>query len=143
MDYCFECVPDPYKQVKCLKCDTNFDISTDKLTCQCRWTIISGICQDFNSLNLNDCRNAQINNGLVQCNFCSSIHFKVVENNLCVCQTGYNDLDGDGICLETCGDGLIFQNDCDDGNTNSNDGCSSTCLKEPGFNCNKNQPTYC
>ena len=37
----------------------------------------------------------------------------------------------------------MFDAECDDGNTNSNDGCSSTCTKEPGFSCNTNQPTFC
>jgi fibro-slime domain-containing protein len=36
----------------------------------------------------------------------------------------------------TCGDGILTGTEqCDDGNTNSGDGCSSTCQVEPGFNC--------
>ena len=84
-----------------------------------------------------------MNNSIAQCNFCSSILFKVVQNNLCVCKPGYDDLDGDGICLETCGDGLIFHHECDDGNTIPKDGCSSACTKESGFDCDANQPTVC
>ena len=36
----------------------------------------------------------------------------------------------------TCGDGIVAGNEqCDDGNTNSDDGCSSTCTVEPGYTC--------
>jgi cysteine-rich repeat protein len=39
-------------------------------------------------------------------------------------------------CYETCGDGLHAGGlDCDDGNTSSGDGCSSTCTVEVGYNC--------
>ncbi len=35
-----------------------------------------------------------------------------------------------------CGDGILGPGEsCDDGNTLSNDGCSSTCLTEPGWDC--------
>jgi fibro-slime domain-containing protein len=38
--------------------------------------------------------------------------------------------------VNTCGDGIVAGNEeCDDGNTTSNDGCSSTCAVEPGFTC--------
>ena len=37
-------------------------------------------------------------------------------------------------CVEICGDGLDFGNlECDDGNTDDKDGCSSTCEVEYGF----------
>ncbi|HVZ71600.1 MAG TPA: DUF4215 domain-containing protein [Polyangia bacterium] len=50
--------------------------------------------------------------------------------------------DGGGACVTACGDGLLLPADiaagqeCDDGNTVSGDGCSSTCKKEVGFTCN-------
>lgn len=39
-------------------------------------------------------------------------------------------------CSTACGDGNIDSGEeCDDGNHNDNDGCSSKCTKEDGFNC--------
>ena len=41
-----------------------------------------------------------------------------------------------GACQGICGDGIVFPGEaCDDGNTRNGDGCSSTCTKEPGFDC--------
>ncbi|HEU4730757.1 MAG TPA: DUF4215 domain-containing protein [Kofleriaceae bacterium] len=47
-----------------------------------------------------------------------------------------------GSCTAVCGDGLKFPGeDCDDGNTRNGDGCSSTCTKETGWQCDAiNQP---
>jgi fibro-slime domain-containing protein len=51
---------------------------------------------------------------------------------------------GGGACATACGDGLIVaadkvpgpnQQQCDDGNTISGDGCSSDCKIEPGYEC--------
>lgn len=35
-----------------------------------------------------------------------------------------------GVCVETCGDGDNYNMECDDGNLNNGDGCSSTCTIE-------------
>jgi formylglycine-generating enzyme len=52
----------------------------------------------------------------------------------CTCKSGFS---GDGVtCSPTCGDGTLAGNQaCDDGNTNSGDGCSSTCTIETGWRC--------
>lgn len=44
-----------------------------------------------------------------------------------------------------CGDGLVIAPEaCDDGNKESSDGCSSACIYESGFTCNRySQPTVC
>ena len=40
------------------------------------------------------------------------------------------------VCSEICGDGLVLgQLQCDDGNTNDGDGCSSSCELEHGWEC--------
>lgn len=51
--------------------------------------------------------------------------------------------------IELCGDGIIqtpnsldLNEECDDGNTNDADGCSSSCFVENGFNC-FGQPSVC
>ena len=38
-------------------------------------------------------------------------------------------------CIETCGDGRKFYDECDDGNTVSGDGCNSLCQLEQGWTC--------
>jgi fibro-slime domain-containing protein len=45
-----------------------------------------------------------------------------------------------GACVSACGDGIIIPGDieeCDDGNTKDDDGCSSTCTVEDGWTCNR------
>ncbi|MDP2339482.1 MAG: hypothetical protein Q8O67_00880 [Deltaproteobacteria bacterium] len=51
--------------------------------------------------------------------------------------------DGSGQCAGVCGDGAIDGSEtCDDTNTTSADGCSSSCLVEAGFTC-VGQPSVC
>ena len=41
-------------------------------------------------------------------------------------------------CFSLCGNGVIDRStneQCDDANTNPNDGCSPSCQIEPGFSC--------
>eukprot|EP00960_Hanusia_phi_P060246 764445-Hanusia_phi.AAC.1 len=51
---------------------------------------------------------------------------------------------GNEIILYACGDGLITValEDCDDGNTDSEDGCSNKCSVEHGYSCN-GTPSFC
>jgi len=45
---------------------------------------------------------------------------------------------------QVCGDGVIEGNEqCDDGNAVSGDGCSSTCQVELGWTCNEDSPSNC
>lgn len=50
------------------------------------------------------------------------------------CQVGYSP-DASGTCQEICGDGRLYVLPCDDGNTVSGDGCSSTCSIEANYTC--------
>lgn len=48
-----------------------------------------------------------------------------------------------GLCLSSCGNSKVQTGEeCDDGNRNNDDGCSSTCQKEPGFSCT-GEPSVC
>lgn len=38
-------------------------------------------------------------------------------------------------CEDICGDGIIINKQCDDGNTISGDGCSNICVIEYGYAC--------
>ncbi|TNV85330.1 hypothetical protein FGO68_gene7304 [Halteria grandinella] len=48
-------------------------------------------------------------------------------------------------CKEVCGDGIVRNLACDDGNSEPNDGCSPTCTIEIGWNCTTtgNNPSLC
>ncbi len=47
----------------------------------------------------------------------------------------------DNGCTSSCGDGLIIgEEQCDDGNGISGDGCSETCQQEPGYVCEQAPP---
>ena len=65
-----------------------------------------------------------------------------------ICDGLDNDCDGqvdEGNVCAVCGDGLIqvqAGEECDDNNTSNGDGCSSTCLVEPGYVCD-GQPSVC
>jgi cysteine-rich repeat protein len=52
------------------------------------------------------------------------------------CNTGYHINNATNTCDSQCGDGVrIATEGCDDGNTNSNDGCSANCTIESGYYC--------
>lgn len=42
-------------------------------------------------------------------------------------------------CSSTCGDGLVINEECDDGNTRDGDGCSADCKIEYGFECEQEE----
>ena len=51
--------------------------------------------------------------------------------------------DAAGNCAPVCGDGLVLNSEqCDDGNDRQGDGCSSVCVREPGFVCS-GAPSVC
>ena len=56
------------------------------------------------------------------------------------CSLGFFKKAGEAFCDEICGDGLKFVSDCDDGNNQDGDGCSSTCEIEQGWTCNGGSP---
>jgi cysteine-rich repeat protein len=63
---------------------------------------------------------------------------------------GAEQCDGGANCsancdiLPTCGDNFISVGEqCEDGNTVSGDGCSSTCQLEPGYTCTTTLPNVC
>jgi len=50
------------------------------------------------------------------------------------------------ICRDICGDGTRVENECDDGNLDSGDGCSDLCEEEENWRCyggNEKQADYC
>lgn len=55
-------------------------------------------------------------------------------NFTCYCDQYFTDV-GVTLCADICGDGRAVTSQCDDGNTISGDGCSSTCVKETNWTC--------
>lgn len=81
-----------------------------------------------------------------QCTACS---FSIPTGTICTsCNTGYGVITSDPtLCTTVCGDGIVmsFAEQCDDGNTISGDGCSSSCIIETFFTCSNttNSPSLC
>lgn len=61
--------------------------------------------------------------------------------------TDVSDPSGNDCCVgppSICGDGYAdYDEDCDDGNLEEGDGCSSECIVEEGFVCEGDQPSIC
>ncbi|MEL6179824.1 MAG: DUF4215 domain-containing protein, partial [Myxococcota bacterium] len=60
---------------------------------------------------------------------------QTVESNYLLTLSGFLNA-GTAICASVCGDGVVSGiEQCDDGNPDDGDGCSSGCAVEPGFDC--------
>lgn len=83
--------------------------------------------------------------GVVICISCQVSQNFILDNsiNQCKCISGF--FLSQNACADICGDGKIFTNECDDGNTNDGDGCSSACKVESKYTCtnNGNGPSIC
>jgi cysteine-rich repeat protein len=71
--------------------------------------------------------------GTVVCASCDISKGLALVGNDCQCKPGYFFNSSINSCQETCGDGFAIKSECDDGNTISNDGCSSTCFLQSDF----------
>lgn len=76
------------------------------------------------------------------CTACnSSLHFQTTTTYLCECMAGYY-LSNNQICVSSCGDARqVAEENCDDGNLQEGDGCSSSCLTETNWICLGGTPT--
>ena len=58
--------------------------------------------------------------------------------------TGFTSSAGASVCSPIWGDGLIVGTEaCDDWNSSNNDGCSTSCTIEAGFNCSRSAASSC
>lgn len=82
-----------------------------------------------------NCNLGYFDNGLGTCSLCNStcVSCSVNENNCTACHTGFEV--NNTFCVEICGDGILYNMACDDGNIVSGDGCSSTCTVENNYTC--------
>ena len=51
------------------------------------------------------------------------------------CSRGYIKIELTGECVEICGDGVLLERQCDDGNIKNGDGCSDQCVIEEHYVC--------
>ncbi|CAD8184643.1 unnamed protein product [Paramecium octaurelia] len=150
--YCFQCD----SSNNCLLCVENFDLTEKN---QCKPICGDGIiiqeleeCEDLNDIQFDGCH---------QCFFqCNQNCSKCVQGMCQQCTEGYDliinecqkaliDESGENdefnvIKVEKCGDAYqsTFEQ-CDDGNQDNGDGCSSKCMLEENWSCNQDQPNYC
>lgn len=60
------------------------------------------------------------------CLFCDlQQHFVLGNDSQCHCNEYYTTANNK--CVEICGDGVVIDDECDDGNLVDGDGCSSNC----------------
>ncbi|CAD8214267.1 unnamed protein product [Paramecium octaurelia] len=153
-DECLDC-----QYGKCKKCQDNFFLEVPKSRCndrkscnekdglyyddqnnecltKCGDSIKAGTeqCDDGNEILYDGCFQC-----LISCDkFCAVCQLKGCEQ----CQTGYKKIDQQ--CILDCGDGLIIGNEeCDDGNSLKNDGCTN-CIIDQGYKCQTlDQKSFC
>lgn len=115
LTYCLSCNIKFYLSPSnaCLSCIANCDNCTTATDCQqciAFYTFQNGSCVPDCS-NITNCTSCSVTTGVV----CNS------------CVNGYNVTSN--TCAELCGNGVRTQGEeCDDGNVNNLDGCSSACM---------------
>ena len=102
----------------CIDCDPILGFSLDGTTCACDYGYFIGQMGVCTQCSLEGCLHCDAANSCLVCE--NSTYYLSSET-----QT----------CLEVCGDGLLFNLECDDGNTEDGDGCSSECKIEDNFTC--------
>lgn len=71
----------------------------------------------------------------IACNVNDHFYYEATTNQ-CLCRNGYYLQSG--ACLDICGDGTVMGTECDDGNIDNGDGCSSECFVETNYRCTSN-----
>ena len=91
--------------------------------------------------NVIGCISTALLNNQAVCVACDLYKRLQLVNLICECTSGFY-MESVGQCLEICGDGKVFYEQCDDNNTISGDGCSSTCKVEPHYICFNSSQTH-
>ena len=101
-------------------------------TCDTAITSGTGKCPTLADCNDNNaCTHDSLVSGGTCMAACSNVTITSCTNSDGCCASGCNSLN-DNDCQPRCGNGVIEAGEqCDDGNTNANDGCSPTCQLEP------------
>lgn len=117
--------------VMCGQCSDVGNYSMIGYTCGCDpgYYLITHLCT-----NVAGCvATSQSASGSAICVLCNSMMGFVLLNGTCNCADGF--VFNITKCLEICGDGRQISDECDDGNMNSGDGCSSNCHIEKDYQC--------
>lgn len=123
---------------QCYQCSSDYILNADNKTCSCSsgWPV-TNVC-----INVTACVTAAKVNNVSTCLFCNSLNNFIVSGTTCVCKTGYKQKSDN--CYNICGDGITISpnEQCDDGNNEDGDGCSSTCKLESGYTCAYDSTVY-
>lgn len=111
--YCLIC------HYTCKNCTTNAVCATCLDLTGTYQTLVGDVC---------NCKTGYFDNGGGRCQLCNSscVNCTVNQNNCTACHTGFYV--NETYCKETCGDGVLYNLACDDGNVLSGDGCSEICM---------------
>eukprot|EP00347_Sterkiella_histriomuscorum_P024339 403331469 len=84
-----------------------------------------------------DCNPGEYGGKCTSCSTkCNTCYDSAVYSCFSCDETTHKIFYADTFCKEVCGDGFNYGTfECDDGNTNNNDGCSSSCKVEQGYKC--------
>jgi cysteine-rich repeat protein len=113
----------------CTSCRSGFT-GTTSCTCSTN-SVVSGFCNTvYGCTSISDITGAPL------CTACNeALYLQLSAGFQCVCITGTTTL-ANLSCSINCGDKYVLpQEGCDDGNTVSGDGCSSTCAVEKNWAC--------
>ena len=115
----------------CVQCDgVEFEL-TSLGHCDCiQGHLVGQYCTDVYG-----CTSTEKINNITFCSYCNfSLHLSLDPiTRQCLCLAGYQLQNG--VCSDICGDGVLLEAECDDGNVENGDGCSSVCEVEPYHRC--------
>lgn len=106
----------------CVTCNSDFFLSNQSCIChQSGYVPVDSHCYSP----VVGCLTYQVVSGQTLCEFCNiTDNFELVSTgHLCSCKQGYSPVGWS--CEETCGDGVVINAECDDGNREDGDGCST------------------
>jgi len=132
-------------QGRCAQCPLNLEFRQEISGCSCpdgQYLNNNGVCEKV-VLTPIACGDGFYFNSNSGCVACAAGCKTCTSASVCTSctQTGYSAQNG--VCAPLCGDGLIVGNEqCDDKNKVSGEGCSSTCQVEAFFTCT-GQPSVC
>ncbi|CAD8103712.1 unnamed protein product [Paramecium sonneborni] len=135
-DGCYKC------QIQCPQgcniCNGRFCVECQKQGWKLENSVCISICGDGYKVGKEQCDdgNSIEYDGCYQCSY--SCHKQCIDcyQGQCIqCPQGY--LENGAQCLNVCGDGYLVkpEEQCDDGNRDSNDGCNSNCFVEQNWKC--------
>ena len=130
-DNCMTCL----NETICTLCSTGLMVNNGVCICSNSSYLYNGACYGCHY----SCLTCTATGQYYNCLSCDPTAYRVSNpvSGTCPCLTGYADTYS-SICTEVCGDGVARTDACDDGNSVSGDGCSSSCTIEKDFTCEKN-----